>query len=359
MGFNAEAYRREAKALGLSDAEIEQDIAEETAGQQETFAEPTKQDVDLNKDQAIPGWLQPALGVAGVGLAGAAAGAAGKSIYDRWIGKGKSSDGQGIKIEPQMDVNQRATQGRIEPTWEPQQAINQANGMQTKTAQQSVQEAIAKGEIVPGTGGTLKESEINMLGASEKAKVEKEIAKKGIKPPEQKTFATAEELSAKQPGTVFKPGLGPGDNWLYNTYGAEGRKSILNQFNDGKPAGSYEEAVALSKKAQQVTAGPQIPRDVAKARAIPPTETNYGKLGTVGKVAGAAGLLMTAASAANAAQREKSGEKGAANEFLFNLLSAIPGLGTAFNAGTFSGGLNTNEEAELARRRQMSPTISR
>lgn len=353
MGFNAEAYRREAKALGLSDEQIDQDIAEETAGQEPTYAEPTAKNVDLNKDNTVPGWLQPAIAAGGVGVAVGA----GKKIYDRMIGGSKPTES--VKIEPQMDVSVKPTEGRIEPTWEPKQVIDQANGMQMKTAEQATKEAVAKGQIAPGVGGTITESEAAMLGASEKAKAEKEIAKKGIKPPEKKTFATEAELKAKSPDIVFKPGLGPGDNWLYNTYGAEGRKAILNQFNEGKPVGSYEDAVALSKKAQQVAGGPQIPRDIAKSRGIPPAETNYGKLGQIGKVAGVAGLLMTAAEAANAAQRQKEGDKGATNEFLFNLLSAIPGLGTAFNAGTFSGGLNTNEEAELARRRQMSPTISR
>ena len=156
-----------------------------------------------------------------------------------------------------MDVSQKPVEGRIEPTWEPKQVIEQANATQPvmKTPAQAAQEAVAAGEI-PAKGRIgASQQDIEILGNVAKAKQEKEIAKAGIKPPQQKTFASEAELKVKNPEAVFKPGLGPGDNWLYNTYGAEGRKAILSQFNEGKPAGSYEDAVALSKKAQNVAAG--------------------------------------------------------------------------------------------------------
>jgi hypothetical protein len=78
----------------------------------------------------------------------------------------------------------------------------------------------------------------------------------------------------------------------------------------------------------------------------------------VAKVSGVAGLALTAAEMANAAQKSRSGNDAPLRETIFNLLGMIPGLGTAFSAGTFSGGLNENEGAELARRRAMPPEIT-
>lgn len=239
------------------------------------------------------------------------------------------------------------------------------------TPQQATQAVVESGKIAPGVGGTIKESESPMLGASDKAKAEQEIAKKGIKPPEQKTFATAEELQAKRPGTVFKPGWGGADSWLVDQVGKDRAKLIRETMNQGQPFGGTKADLERAAQAMnefgnlnwQHQHEPHIPSRENRIRlGIEPPE-QHGALNktfkNAVKVGGTAGLLLTAAEAANAAQREKGGEKGATNEFLFNLLSAIPGLGTAFNAGTFSGGLNTNEEQELARRRQMSPTISR
>ena len=144
MGFNAEAYRKEAKALGIPDAEIDADIEEEMANSKGQFAEPTVESVNLNKNNVVPGWLQPAAAVAGVGLAAKGA----KSLYDRYIG-GNAAGGQAIRIEPQMDVSQKPVEGRVEPIWEPKQVIEQANATQPvmKTPAQAAQEAVAAGEI--------------------------------------------------------------------------------------------------------------------------------------------------------------------------------------------------------------------
>ena len=161
------------------------------------------------------------------------------------------------------------------------------------------------------------------------------------------TFKSAEKLPE---GMTFRADLGPGDNWLYNTYGAEGRKAILSAFNEGKPAVSYERAKELSQMVQQGRVGPVIPREIAKERGIAPPETNYGKLGQAIKVAGAAGLGLTAAQMANAAQQARQGNYAPAGEFGFNLLGLLPGLGTAFNIGTYSPELGAGEQKELAKR---------
>lgn len=182
--------------------------------------------------------------------------------------------------------------------------------------------------------------------------IESEIKKRAAKT--QVTFKAPEQLPKD---LSFRADLGPGDNWLFNTYGPEGRKAILQQFNEGKPAVSYERAKELSQMVQGERSGPAIPRDIAKERGIAPPDTNYGKLGKAVKVAGAAGLALTAAQMAQAAQQAQQGDYSAAREFGFNLLGMIPGLGTAFNLGTFSPEAGAGEQKELAKRRRMTPTV--
>lgn len=170
----------------------------------------------------------------------------------------------------------------------------------------------------------------------------------------QQTFKSAEQLPKD---LAFRADLGPGDNWLFNTYGPEGRKAILQAFNEGKPAVSYERAKELSQMVQEGRIGPAIPRDIAKERGIAPPETNYGKLGKAAKVAGVAGLALTAAQMAQAAQQAKQGDYSSARELGFNMLGMIPGLGAAFNLGTYAPELGAGESRELAMRRRMAPTI--
>jgi hypothetical protein len=142
-------------------------------------------------------------------------------------------------------------------------------------------------------------------------------------------------------------GGGPGDRWLANEHPAL-RKAIITQFNDGKPAGSYEKAQELYKQFKAYQAenipGPVIPKQVAKERGMPPPK-NYGAWGTkIAKGAGVTGLALTAAEMAQAAQAARQGDYGPARETGFNLLGMIPGLGTAFNALTFSKGAGETPE---------------
>lgn len=182
----------------------------------------------------------------------------------------------------------------------------------------------------------------------------------GAVPPEEKKKGGRPSAKSME-GTTFRPDLGPGDNWLYNTAGPERRRAILDEFNEGKPAKDYKTAQEIYKKYQEKYPkdmfGPVIPVEQAKSRGIKPPE-NYGTLGKVAKVGGVAGLALTAAELANAAQKSSKGNDAPLRESIFNLLGMIPGLGTAFSAGTYSGGLNENQEAELARRRKLPPTIT-
>jgi hypothetical protein len=181
-------------------------------------------------------------------------------------------------------------------------------------------------------------------------------------PKEKPTKKTGRPAASTLEPTTFRPDLGPGDNWLYNTAGPDRRKLILEEFNNGKPAKDEKTAYKLyqqyKEKYPKDMFGPVIPLEVAKSRGIPPPE-NYGKLGKAAKIGGVAGLALTAAELANAAQQSKKGNDAPLRESLFNLLGMVPGLGTAFTAGTYTGGTNEGEMEELARKRQMAPEITK
>lgn len=100
-------------------------------------------------------------------------------------------------------------------------------------------------------------------------------------------------------GVVFLPGYGPGDNSLYNTYGAEGRKAILEKYNQGKPLGSDENYKELNKKLRLGVPPSEVPELMAR---LPSAEEagNYGKLGKQMKVGGVLGLGLLASQLANA-----------------------------------------------------------
>lgn len=117
-------------------------------------------------------------------------------------------------------------------------------------------------------------------------------------------------------GLTFLPGYGPGDNNLYNTYGAEGRRAILEKYNEGKPIGTYENYLKLNEKLKKGVPASEVPALMSRL----PSEDeagNYSKLGKAAKVAGVGGLLISAANLANA---KTPGERSLAGA---NLLGAV------------------------------------
>jgi len=187
-------------------------------------------------------------------------------------------------------------------------------------------------EATPGISPTQAIEEMNAKSATPAAPIEQikpapvaETPKAPAPPPEASPQAavppTEEKKKAGRPsaksleGTTFRSDLGTGDNWLYNTYGPEGRRQILAEFNDGKPAGEYKNVEEILKKFKEKypkiglpfgMQGPTIPTEVARERGIPPPQS-FGKLGKVAKIGGVAGLALTAAELANAAKRRDYG----------------------------------------------------
>lgn len=110
MAFDAEGYRKAAKAAGIPDDEIEKDIAEEMGNIKPVNAPPQKSDVQIGGQYD---WLIPAAVGTGVGIATTGAlGLGGKAIKDRWMSK----PAEAPRIEPSIDQSRYAGPGRIEPT---------------------------------------------------------------------------------------------------------------------------------------------------------------------------------------------------------------------------------------------------
>jgi hypothetical protein len=203
-------------------------------------------------------------------------------------------------------------------------------------------------------------------GSSAKAPIPPpvEIAKAQVETPVKPVAASPKQRAAKttitykdtpetwqkltKEGTTFLPGFGAGDNNLYNTYGAEGRKAILEKFNNGKPIGDYDNYLKLNKKLAQGIPISDVPALMEKL----PAEAdagNYGKLGKALKVGGIAGLGLSLSELANAKSIP---------EFLLRsgdiATDYIPGIGQfkqGMSGGTLSSGtLDSPEARELFKR---------
>jgi hypothetical protein len=432
MAFDAEGYRKAARAQGIPDSEIEKDIAEElgTTTQPADFAFPKKGEAEA---KGADTWMAPAAVGTAIGAGAAVAPGIYKSLREKF-----GSATPPARIEPVMlpevtdqpkvltaseQIQQlklereqrRAEQERIkhekfvrENTLTPaeqvlgrkfkdpaDQRIAEALLAQQNKAAPTFAQGPALTSAVPSpqpdftTAG--KQPTVTMPPAGSVPAPAPTVAPVATAPvvaapsappvvptppsagtPAGQVVATAPTSQAveatvaktepvvkvKTPvePTTFRADLGPGDNWLYNTAGPEKRKAILKEFNDGKPAKTYDEAQRLwnmyVESRREGFAGPEMTKEVRKERGIPPRE-NFGQLGKVAKVAGVAGLALTAAQMAQAAQAARKGDYSQAAEMGFNMLGLVPGMGVGFSALTHSGGLNEGEAKELAYRQKV------
>lgn len=110
MGFDAEGYRKAARAAGISDDDIEKDIAEEMGNIKPVNAAPKKSDVQIGGEYD---WLIPAAIGTGVGALGAAGlGLANKRIKDRLMK-------QPAEIDRTIDIPMDTAPTTPAPTQEP------------------------------------------------------------------------------------------------------------------------------------------------------------------------------------------------------------------------------------------------
>ena len=426
MAFDAEGYRKAARAQGIPDSEIEKDIAEElgTTTQPADFAFPKKGEAEA---KGADTWMAPAAVGGAIGAGAAIAPGIYKSLRDKF-----GSATPPARIEPVMlpevtdqpkvltaseQIQQlklereqrKAEQERIkhekfvrENTLTP---AEQVLGRKFKDpADQRIAEALlaqqnkaaptfAQGPALtsaipapqPDFTTASKQPAVTMppagaipappaapvattpvtapavipTPASAGTPAGQVVATAPTSQAVETTVAKTEpvvKVKAPVEPTTFRADLGPGDNWLYNTAGPEKRKAILKEFNDGKPAKTYDEAQRLwnmyVESRREGFTGPEMTKEVRKERGIPPRE-NFGQLGKVTKVAGVAGLALTAAQMAQAAQAARKGDYSQAAEMGFNMLGLIPGMGTAFSTLTHAGGLNEGEQKELAYRQKV------
>lgn len=418
MAFDAEGYRKAARAQGIPDSEIEKDIAEElgASAPKADFAFPEKGAAEA---KGADTWMAPAVIGGALGAGAVVAPGIYKSLRDKF-----GSATPPARIEPVM-LPEAVDQPKILTASEQIQQLK-LEREQRKSEQEKIkhEKFIRENTLTP---------EEQVLGRKFKDPADEIIAKRLIEqqskgaptfsqgpalpsavPSPQPTFTTATpqpvvtmppagsippaaapvtpsappvvptpastaspagqviataptsqaveatvaktEPVIKTPKapvepTTFRADLGPGDNWLYNTAGPEKRKAILKEFNDGKPAKTYDEAQRLwnmyVESRREGFTGPEMTKEVRKERGIPPRE-NFGQLGKVTKVAGVAGLALTAAQMAQAAQAARKGDYSQAAEMGFNMLGLIPGMGVGFSALTHAGGLNEGEQKELA-----------
>lgn len=415
MPFDAEGYRKAARAQGISDSEIEKDIAEEmgTNNKPADFAFPEKGDAQA---KGADTWMAPAAIGGAMGAGAAIAPGIYKSLKDKF-----GSATPPARIEPVMLPESIDLPKTLSASEQRQQMVS--NREQTKpNALNSYTEqkyGVPLATLEQKTGGPLKSiADIDLVGSTlqkggnvsvntpgaftqpsaytpapvpaqapvvAQAPAPAQVAQQTVQAtapviptpassgtPAGQVVATAAtpkaveatvaktepivKVKAPVEPTTFRADLGPGDNWLYNTAGPEKRKAILKEFNDGKPAKTYDEAQRIwnqyVESRREGFSGPEMTKDVRKERGIPPRE-NFGQLGKVAKVAGVAGLALTAAQMAQAAQAARKGDYSQAAEMGFNMLGLVPGLGVGFSALTHAGGLNEDEAQQLAYRQKV------
>lgn len=161
---------------------------------------------------------------------------------------------------------------------------------------------------------------------------------------------------------------GAGGNYLYNILGPEKYQDFLQKYGKGLDTSNYKAAAALWEKhgAEYLQGfGPGTTKEIRKERNLkPPSLGTFGKVGesgaaTLPAMLNLAGNTLGAVGLAKAYEHgKKTGDYsdfglGVIGQLLAN---TVPKAATPF-ALMSPGGLNVNEQAELARRRGMAPTI--
>lgn len=175
--------------------------------------------------------------------------------------------------------------------------------------------------------------------------------------------AVPPEVQARYAGIT-----GAGGNYLYNILGPEKYQDFLQKYGKGLDTGNYKAAAALWEKhgAEYLQGfGPGTTKEIRKERNLkPPNLGTFGKVGESG-AATLPAMLNLAGNALGAVGLAKAYEHGTKtgdySDFGLGVIgqllaNTVPKAATPF-ALMSPGGLNVNEQAELARRRGMAPTI--
>jgi hypothetical protein len=163
---------------------------------------------------------------------------------------------------------------------------------------------------IPANGPTISNQESKMLGSSEAATAEKNVAKAPSNKKKQPIPAYKTEADIPK-GMVFRSDVGNLDRSLVNILGTEGRLYAKDVLNEGKMFGNYsgkdynkkvsELVGAYGEKLKEITPSIDLTTREGRVAAGLPHTQNYGPaLGKAAKVGGVLGTLMTVAQSANA-----------------------------------------------------------
>lgn len=234
--------------------------------------------------------------------------------------------GEENRFQKQVESSQKAEQGKVPGSLKPAAPVQPVVAAPPAVAQPQVPVAPTVAQVAAETAPTVAPTVAQITQEAAPAKETGEAKNKGGRPKGAVSMKDTPETWVKltKEGTTFLPGYGPGDNNLYNTYGAEGRRAILEKYNEGKPIGSYENYLKLNEKLKLGVPASEVPGLMAR---LPSEEEagNFSKLGKAAKIAGVGGLLIGTANLANAKTRGERGMAGA------NLLEAILPPGANIN----------------------------
>jgi len=356
MPFDAEGYRKAARAQGIPDSEIEKDIAEElgTVTPKADFDFPKKGEAEA---KGADSWMAPAA-IVGLGSAALAAPGIYKSLKEKikptqptvQIDPELESipkEWQGIWARSQQNAAAKAADAAAKvnpvpqnytpsvPAVQPNVPVNPAGaftqpsnyGQTTLNAPSQLgQPNVTAAPIVPT-------AEVGPVttNAAPVIPTEEKTSKTSKKKSEVKTFKSTADIPE---GFVFRPDVGNLDRSIYNILGPEGRQYAKDVLNEGKMFGEYKGADyndkvkqiigAYGEKLKEITPSIDLTTREGRVAVGAPHNPNYATkgFGKAAKVGGVAGTLFAVADLANAKTAEQKANAGA------NLLGAILPPGT-------------------------------
>lgn len=377
MGFDAEGYRKAAKAAGISDEEIEKDIAEEMGNVKPIVAPPQKEDVQIG---GAYDWMIPAAVGAGLGAAATGIGLTGKKIKERWMSKPETP-----RIEPSFEstvIEAPVSEAPPKPIYsEAERKLveqSEANRI-AKQTEATVKQLQSKEGIVPASVAPIEPAQPTIsqavaTGQSPTQAIEAEVAKqieatpeksKGGRPTKEVSEAKKAIIAANVPPGMKpdyskpKGGIGPGPyHWFENQVGIERAPALWRELFGDKNVPLKDVQETYKRFAESVPES-YTPRSQG---ALMPRGGTFGKSAYVPQsVKGGAspsalaglglGGLMIAPSIAEAGQAAKRGDVGMAASHAAEVLNVHPV--TAFLNqlfGTSPQELETLRKADYSRK---------
>ena len=401
MEFNAEEFRKKAKSAGLSDSDIDSEIAYQTGGSKDIFAKgkdgfQLSSKEDLHERLGNDWWHLPA---AAIGVSGVAS--AGKAVYDWYKSKSTPSverveptlTQEPVAAAPQdklQQLKERALAGRqagigapppqapAGPTYNVLTANAPQIGVQVPVQPTAPVQPPVAAAPAPQTAPSV--TEAVEAGVSPSKAIQTDVAKQideasGVAGRVRRTKAQIEQAAAealanapegKLPAAPKKTNKMPGDvigqggwHWYEGQMGPEAEQAWLREF--GRTNQPYQRVVEAVKEGRLPVPAPTegkkggtFPRqeyvpDYIKGSASPAMLLNL-----LGNTIGVAGLVNAYKEGKKTGDYSSLG-LGAIDQILGNVAPRV-GLATSLMAPS---ALNVGESEELERRRKKPATIDR